>query len=114
MNDKINEFINNDNLKEIFDKLKLDLLHETGHLSSLQEIENSESYKKILSYGKNILPYLIEEIRKDGYCSFTLCRICFILIKPNYIEIKNENSVVTNIKKRLIEWWDENKWRYAE
>ena len=113
---KINEFINNDNLKETFDRLKEDLYYETAHLSSLHQKKESASYKRILSYGNDILPYLIDEIRKGEYlCSFTLCLISFELIRPNYVEIpKSEAGDVIKMEKRLVDWWDNNKHNYGK
>jgi hypothetical protein len=113
---KLNEFVNNNNLKEIFDKLKQDLYYETAHLSSLQDIDNSESFKKILSHGIDIIPHLIEEIKLGEYlCSLSLCRICFKLIKPDRIYIpKSDSGDVRKIEKRLIDWWEENKFKYGK
>jgi hypothetical protein len=113
MNDKINEFINNDNnLKETFDKLKLDLFYETAHLSDPYEKIKSKSYKEILSYGKDILPILMEDIKNDNY-SFTLCLIATNLIDEDFISIhKTKYGEVSEIRKYLLNWWEENKHKY--
>ena len=104
---KINEFINNDNLKETFDRLKEDLYYDTAHLSSIHQIKESASYKRILSCGNDILPYLIDEIKNN--VSYAYCLLFFDLIKPNIEITKSEAGDVSKIKKHIIYWWEENK-----
>ena len=45
---KVNEFVNNNNLKEEFEKLDRMLFLETAHLSDLEMISNNKHYKIIL------------------------------------------------------------------
>jgi len=39
------EFVNNNNLKEEFDKLKKELFYETSHISNIDEVKKIDSYK---------------------------------------------------------------------
>lgn len=114
MNDKINEFRSNDNLKEVFDKLKLDLLYETGHLSDPYEIIKSKSFKKILSKGVDFLPLLMNEIEISQYpIGYTLCLIVLNTIGDDFKK-PNNNGNVYELKINLLDWWSKNKGRYAE
>ena len=113
---KINEFINNDNLKETFDRLKENLLYEVAHLSNPYEKAKSKSSKEILSYGDDILPLLINEIKKGEYPAlYTLYILVFNLIEKDSIKItENEAGNVSKIKKHIIDWWDNNKHNYGK
>jgi hypothetical protein len=42
---KINEFINNNNLKEEFDKLDNQIFIETAHLANFFQLDDNEHYK---------------------------------------------------------------------
>jgi hypothetical protein len=114
MKHKINEFVNN-KLSETFDKLKNDLFYETAHLSDPYEKVKSKYFQEILSYGKEILPLVMDEIKKDDVCGYTLCIIALNLIDKDSIKIdESKYGVVSEIRKHLLEWWEENKVSYEQ
>ena len=112
---KVNEFVNNNNnLKEEFDKLKQDLIYEVAHLSDPLQKTKSRSFNEILSYGYNILPLIMQEIKSgDNLCEYTLCLIVINLIEDNSIQIdKSDHGDVSKMRIKLINWWDKNRLEY--
>lgn len=109
--DKINEFVNSDDLKEKFDRLKKDLFYETAHLSDMFEVKNSNKYKEILSYGEEILPIIII----NNKVNYTLCFIIFDIIGRDRINIpESDKGYVNKIKDYIRNWWEENKHKYGK
>jgi hypothetical protein len=106
---KINEFINNDELIDKFNKLKKDLFYETSHLSDLDVIKKSKYYKEILSQGKDFLPFIIDNILKGGGFSY---RMLLTDIVGDITDVKDITS--SEYKKIISNWWSENKVRYGE
>jgi hypothetical protein len=103
---KINEFINNDeNLITKFNKLNRELYYETAHLSNLQEIMSSNSYKEILSHGDTFLPFIVDLILNDNAI------FAHPLIFDEIVgKISDEDSKYTkDFKDILKDWWLENK-----
>jgi hypothetical protein len=66
---KINEFINNINYNLLIENLE----NDTILISSSSDIKSNENYKKIINEGENILPLLIERIKKKN--TMTLCML---------------------------------------
>jgi len=111
---KINEFINNDELLNNFNKLNKELFYETAHISNIDEIKNSNSYKEILSYGIDILPIVMNEIINNNG-SYTLCFIVFDIVGRGSIDIpESDRGYVSKIKEHIKKWWLENKGRYGK
>jgi len=112
---KINEFINNNDseLMKKFTKLKKELFYETAHISNIDDIKKSDSYKEILSYNFEILPIIMGEINNNG--SYILCFIVFDIIGRNSIDIpESDRGYVNKIKEHIKNWWIENKHKYGE
>jgi len=114
---KVNEFVNNsDNSKliEVFTKLNKELFYETAHITDIDEIKISNSYKEILSYGIDILPIVMNEIINNNG-SYTLCFIIFDIVGRRSINIpESDRGYVNKIKGHIKNWWLENKHNYGE
>jgi hypothetical protein len=112
---KINEFINNDDeLLEQFEILNKELFYETAHLSNMDHIKSSDSYKKILSYSFDILPIVMNEIINNNG-NYTLCFIVFDIVGRESINIpESDRGYVDRIKDHIKSWWLENKHRYGK
>ena len=113
---KINEFINNSDHKlvETFTKLNKELFYETAHISDIDEIKNSNSYKEILSYGSDILPIVMNEIINNNG-SYTLCFIVFDIVGRRSINIpESDRGYVNKIKNHIKDWWLDNKHKYGK
>ncbi len=102
---KINEFINNSDLKETFDSLNKRLYQETAHISDIDKIKKSEPYKEILSYSNNILPIVMNEIINNNG-SYILCFIIFDIVGREQINIPySDRGYVNKIKEHIKKWW---------
>jgi hypothetical protein len=110
---KVNEFVNNNNLIEVFDKLKKELFYETSHISNIDEVKKVDSYKEILSYDVDILPIIMNEINNNG--SYILCFMVFDIVGRKSIDIpESDRGYVNKIKEHIKNWWIENKHKYGE
>lgn len=100
---KVNEFINNDNLKETFDKLDRQIFLETAHLSNINEILNNKHYKLMLENIDDFLPFVVEKILNNkGIFSH---RFLFLTAT----KLKKGDSSFINL---VSNWWNDNKYKY--
>ena len=56
---KINEFVDNDTIIDTDILMLLIEEADTTQLADLEEISKSESYRKVVSYGTSVLPYIL-------------------------------------------------------
>jgi hypothetical protein len=100
---KINEFINNNDLKEKFDKLDRMIFLETAHLANFFELDDNEHYKIILENINDFLPIIVDEIINGEY------RYVHKLLISKFFEFDKEN-----FKESVSSWWEENKHKYGK
>lgn len=107
--DIINEFLNNDEFKIQIDEKLDQLIQDTLHLSSFDQMGENNIFKELLSYGEKLVPYLINRINTDT------CIVIYILIsKIIKIDIKIENrGKLIKMKDDYNEWWENNKDNYV-
>ena len=102
---KVNEFVNNNNLKEEFEKLDRMVFLETAHLSDLEMISNNKHYKIILEKINDLLPFVIEKIlNKEGTFAH---RLLFL----NVTKVEKCDSSFSDL---VYNWWVENKHKYGK
>ncbi len=58
--EKFNEFVNNDKFIDKDELLKLIEDADTTPFADLERIAQGESYRKVVSFGKMVIPYLLE------------------------------------------------------
>ena len=100
---KINEFINNDNLKEAFDELDKKIFLETAHLSDFYEVLNNKYYKIIVENIDDFLPFIIEKIINNEY------KFAHKLLVENVAKVDKNNFIDS-----ISNWWDNNKHNYGK
>jgi hypothetical protein len=96
---KINEFINNNNLKEEFDKLDNQIFIETAHLANFFQLDDNEHYKIMVKNLNDFLPIIVDEII-NGEHRF----VHKLLIGKVFDFDKN------NFRESVSNWWEENKY----
>lgn len=104
---KINEFINNKDV-DYFNKLSNDLFYETAHLSNLDDIKNSTSYRKIVSGGVKFVPFVVDSILKSNVWSY---RLILSDLVGDITDLKNLNY--DQYKVVIYDWWLKNKINYG-
>jgi hypothetical protein len=94
---------NMDVIEALFNYLYNEWIEEIKYQSSIDSIINNDYYKKILSMGWKVVPYIIDALKA----------------KPNHLflalsEITGENPVkpehygkIKDITRDWIEWWNE-------
>lgn len=102
---KINEFLETENIKNIFSKLSSDLNEEVILFSSSSDIKNSENYSKIKSLGKPAIPFIIEKIKNKEHISY------FMLLNDIIGDVGMPNSISGNLNemsKFYLKWVENN------
>ena len=100
---KINEFINNNNLKETFDELDSQIFLETAHLSNFFQLDDNKHYKIMLENLNSFLPFIVDKVINNEY------RYVHKLLISKVFDFDKNNFIdsVTN-------WWEENKFKYGK
>jgi hypothetical protein len=101
--DKVNEFVNNDDLKEIFDKLDRDIFIETAHLANFFQLEDNKHYKIMLENINNFLPFIVDKIINGEY------RYVHKLLISKVFDVDKDNFIGS-----VSNWWKENKFKYGK
>ena len=110
--ENINEFLNN-NTKDKFDAKFDDLIFNTLHLSSFEQMQEDPIFKELLTYGDTLVPNLINRIINSNPCTSVV--IYVLITKLIKINIKSENSGnLVRMKNDYKEWWEKNKDKYLK
>lgn len=91
-------------LKYQFDTLKSIWLNETLFSSSTTEINNNRAYRAIIDLGRDVIPFIIDDLRiMDNHWFYAL----EILAGVN--PVKNENiGNIPAMKKDWLQWAEDN------
>jgi hypothetical protein len=100
---KVNEFVNNNNLKDTFGKLDRMMFLETAHMSDFYGVLNNRNYKTVLKNIDDFLPFIIEKIINNEY------RFVHILLILEIVNIDRDN-----FRDSTLSWWEENKHKYGK
>ncbi len=73
---------------------------ETRLFSFAKDRENSESYQAILAMGKDILPFILKEIQKNGNLWFSALRV----ISGENPMLPEHKGNVEKIKQDWLQW----------
>jgi hypothetical protein len=100
---KINEFINNDDLKETFDKLDRMIFLETAHLADFFNLDDNKHYKILAENLNDFLPIIVDDIINGEYryVHKSLISKVFDFDKDNF-------------RESVSNWWLENKHKYGK
>ena len=99
---KINEFIDNKLLVEKFNILSESFDEETLLISSSSDIKNNINYKEIINLGEDVIPFLIEKIKKET-------NIGYLMLISELSNIQINNNISGNVKKMTefyINWYE--------
>lgn len=108
--DIIREFLNNDKFK--IDQKLDQLIQDTLHLSSFNQMEETNIFKELLTNGHILVPYLINRIINTDTCTSIVIYILISKIIKININIENKGSLI-KIKDDYKEWWENNKDNYV-
>ncbi len=100
---KVNEFVNNNNLKEEFEKLDRMVFLETAHLANFFQLDDNEHYKIMLENLNGFLPFIVDKIINDEY------RYVHKLLISKVVDF-NKNNFIDSVSN----WWEENKFKYGK
>jgi len=96
------------NTKDKFDAKFEELLFNTLHLSSTNQMEEDPIFKELFSLGDTIIPYLIDKILNKPYIAFYV-----LLFRSTDIKIKEKNiGRIFEMREDVTEWWEKNKDKY--
>lgn len=102
-NMKVNEFVNNNNLKETFDKLDSQIFLETAHLANFFQLDDNKHYKILLENLNDFLPFIVDKIINGE------CRYVYKLLISKVFDFDKDNFIDS-----VSNWWLENKHKYGE
>lgn len=100
---KVNEFVNNNNLKEEFEKLDRMLFLETAHLANFFQLDDNEHYKIMLENLNYFLPFIVDKIINDEY------RYVHKLLISKVFDFNKDNFIDS-----VSNWWEENNFKYGK
>lgn len=100
---KVNEFVNNNNLKEEFEKLDRMVFLETAHLANFFQLDDNEHYKIMLENLNGFLPFIVDKIINDEY------RYVHKLLISKVVDFNKDNFIDS-----VSNWWEENKFKYGK
>ena len=96
------------NTKDKFEAKFEELLFNTLHLSSTNQMEEDPIFKELFSLGDTIIPFLIDKILNKPYIAFYV-----LLFRSTDIKIKEKNiGRIFEMREDVTEWWEKNKDKY--